>query len=125
MVYDMMQGNFPYEPDLGKLVSVHIHIIIVLDGHEYKLQANCQKLTSLGNHNNHSNIFIALLVESTLHAHTFSFLQQPPRVDLSNITAFLELSQLGFQAAQDSNKLFLHGGPYVIVSMMRYTTVIM
>ncbi|XP_064394587.1 nicastrin-like [Halichondria panicea] len=58
MVYDMMQGNFPYKPDLGKL--------------------------------------------------------QPPRVDLSNITAFLELSQLGFQAAQDSNKLFLHGGPYVI-----------
>ena len=47
------------------------------------------------------------------HPHTFSSPQQPPRVGLSNITTFIELSQLGFQAAASSNTLFLHGGPTV------------
>ena len=47
------------------------------------------------------------------HPHTISSLQQPPRVGLSNITTFIELSQLGFQAAASSNTLFLHGGPTV------------
>lgn len=65
----------------------------------------------------HKHSLYHLPVSHTVHCYVCLSIQQLPIIGLTNITTFLELSQLGFQAAEQ-NQLFLHGAKEVSVFML-------